>query len=125
MLLCRTSFTTLAALLLGLGTAEPPASANITTDETSTVPAGGTFVVEGHGWGRGRGLSQYGAQGGASLGKAADQITAFSHPSTARTSRADALIRVLLQGDAGADTQVWGSFGRPSGVQVTLSSRVG
>ena len=46
MLFRRTSFTALAARRLGLGTAAPSASANITMDETSTVPANGTFVVE-------------------------------------------------------------------------------
>lgn len=83
MLLRRTLSTTLAALLLGLGSSA------------------------------------------SSLGKASDEITAFDYPGTARTSCADALIRVLLQGGAGADTLVWESFRRPSGVQVTLSYRVG
>ena len=79
----RTSFTTLAALRLGLGS------------------------------------------GASSLGKAADQITASYYPGTARASRANTLVRVLLQGNAGADTLVWGNCGWPSGVQVTLSDWVG
>lgn len=82
MLFRRTSFTTLAALLLGLGMA-------------------------------------------ASLRKASDEITAVYYPGTARTSRADALIWVLPQGGAGADTLVWENCGWSSGVQVTLSDRVG
>ena len=82
MLFRRTSFTTLAALLLGLETA-------------------------------------------ATLGKAADKITAFYYPGTARTSRANTLVRVLLQGNAGADRLVWENCGWSSGVQVTLSDRVG
>ena len=49
MLFRRTSFTALATLLLGLGTAAPPASANHGRD------LDGTFVLKGHGWGRGRG----------------------------------------------------------------------
>ena len=82
MLFRRTSFTTLAALLLDLGPA-------------------------------------------ASLGKASHEITAFDYPGTARTSRADALIRVLLQGNTRASTLVWENVGWASWVQVTLSCRVG
>ena len=37
-------------------------------DEVVERPADGVFVVEGHGWGHGRGMSQWGAQGAASLG---------------------------------------------------------
>ena len=79
----RTSFTTFAALRLGLGS------------------------------------------GASSLVKASDEITAFDYPGTARASRANTLVRVLLQGNAGADTLVWENCGWPSGVQVTLSDRVG
>jgi SpoIID/LytB domain protein len=109
--LALTTSTALAGILLGLAVTAPPAAASITTDEPSTVPSNGTFVVEGHGWGHGRGMSQYGAQGGASLGKTADQITAFYYPGTARTQRANALIRVLLQADTGGDTQVYAASG--------------
>ncbi len=123
MLVSRPSFTTRAVLLLGLRLIAPPASAVVTTDETSKVPFNSTFAFEGHGWGRG--LSHYGAQGGASLDHNADEITAFYYPGTARTSRANTLVRVLLQGNAGADTLVWEHCGWSSGVQVTLSDRVG
>ncbi|HWG99090.1 MAG TPA: SpoIID/LytB domain-containing protein, partial [Pilimelia sp.] len=58
------------------------------------------------GWGHGRGMSQWGAQGAASLGRTADEITAFYYPGTARTVLPSAPIRVLLQGDDGKDLQV-------------------
>ena len=119
MLVSRPSLTTRAVLLLGLRLIAPPASAIVTLDETSKVPFNSTFAFEGHG------MSHYGAQGGASLDHNADEITAFYYQGTARTSRADAPVRVLLQGNAGADTLVRENCGWSSGVQVTLSDRVG
>ncbi|MDP3711116.1 MAG: SpoIID/LytB domain-containing protein [Mycobacteriales bacterium] len=79
--------------------------------ETYARPAGDVFEVQGHGWGHGRGMSQWGAQGAASKGLTADQITGFYYPGTAKTVLADAAIRVLLQADEGVDTQVVPSDG--------------
>ena len=95
-----------AGLLAGIALAgvvtAPPAAA----EEVVERPADGLFAVQGHGWGHGRGMSQWGAQGAASLGRTAEEIVSFYYPGTARGVVAPAPIRVLLQGDDGADLQV-------------------
>ena len=94
------------ALLLALGV-PAPASA----DEIAAPAPDGSFTMEGHGWGHGRGMSQYGAQGAAELGKTADEITGFYYPHTAKTTLANSQIRVLLQADEGIDLQVYPATG--------------
>ncbi len=74
-------------------------------------PASGTWAVEGRGWGHGRGLSQWGAQGAASLGVGAEQIVSTYYPATAREVLPAAPIRVLLSGDEGRDTEVVAAAG--------------
>ena len=80
-------------------------------DEVYDRPADGIFPITGHGWGHGHGLSQWGAQGAASLGVDADSITAAYYPGTQRAVLPDAPIRVLLQADEGRDTQVYAAPG--------------
>jgi SpoIID/LytB domain protein len=69
-------------------------------------PANGVFTISGHGWGHGRGMSQWGAQGAATLGVPADQILATYYPGTAKTIVANATLRVLLTADDTVDEQV-------------------
>jgi SpoIID/LytB domain protein len=95
-----------ASLVTSIVTAAPASA-----DQVFERPASGVFSVIGHGWGHGHGLSQWGAQGAASLGIGADQITATYYPGTAKTVLADAPIRVLLQADEGRDTQVYAAAG--------------
>ncbi len=104
-----------------------PAAAAVTVNEVYPVQAGGTFSLDGHGWGHGHGLSQYGAQGGASLGKTADQITSFYYPNTARATLPNTLIRVLLQARSETDSQLYPATGLTvtdlaSGTKATLPS---
>ncbi|MCU1693096.1 MAG: SpoIID/LytB domain protein, partial [Frankiales bacterium] len=105
----RTSLLASAALLGGLLSVLPalPASA----EEVYDRPADGVFDVEGHGWGHGRGMSQWGAQGAAGLGKTADEITSTYYPGTVRTVLPDSPIRVWLSGDEGRDTTVYPAAG--------------
>jgi stage II sporulation protein D len=70
-------------------------------------PADGVYGVEGHGWGHGHGMSQWGAQGAATLGTSADTITSTYYPGTTRTVLPAAPIRVKISADEGTDTQVW------------------
>ena len=104
---CRQPLRLLVGLLAGIAlaglVAAPPAAA---ADEVVERPASGVFAVDGHGWGHGRGMSQWGAQGAASLGRTAEEIVSFYYPGTARGLLAPGPIRVLLQGDDGADLQV-------------------
>jgi stage II sporulation protein D len=69
-------------------------------------PSSGVFTLTGHAWGHGHGMSQWGAQGAASLGKSADEILATYYPGTVKTTQANTSIRVLLSGDDSSDTQV-------------------
>jgi SpoIID/LytB domain protein len=85
-----------------LATTAAPAAAG----EVAERPADGVFSLEGHGWGHGRGMSQWGAQGAASLGVSAETIVSTYYPGTSRGVLAPAPIRVVLQGDEGTDLQV-------------------
>lgn len=77
----------------------PPAQAAVAVNEVFGRPASGYFVLDGHGWGHGRGMSQNGAQGAATIDRTADQITATYYPSTAREVQANTAIRVKLSTD--------------------------
>lgn len=79
--------------------------------EVAVPGSGGVFAIEGHGWGHGRGMSQYGAQGAAQLGKTADEITSFYYPNTAKTALPNAYLRILVQEDEGTDLTVFPATG--------------
>jgi peptidoglycan hydrolase-like amidase len=86
--------------IVTLGVATPSAAqASSVVNEVFTRPASGSFAVQGHGWGHGHGMSQYGAQGAAKIGKTADQITATYYPGTGRAVQANTSIRVKLSFD--------------------------
>lgn len=67
-----------------------------------------TFV--GHGFGHGRGMSQYGAQGAALRGLSAQQILNFYYPGTQSTT-VGGQIRVQLSADQDGETNVAGVAG--------------
>jgi SpoIID/LytB domain protein len=96
---------------LALVATASPAAANVTVNEVYPVPADGVFPIEGHGWGHGHGLSQYGAQGGAQLGRTADQITAFYYPGTTKATIANVPMRVRLLADNDSSTEVYPATG--------------
>lgn len=83
-----------------------PASGPAYAEEVYSRPANGVFVMDGHGWGHGRGLNQWGAQGAALSGVGHLQILAAYYPGTTHTTIAEASIRVQIQDDEGVDTQV-------------------
>ena len=85
----RRSLLLASLLLLAAGSA---ASA----DGRRTVATGATFVITGHGWGHGVGLSQYGAYGYAQHGFAYDRIVAHYFPGTQLGRAPVARVRVLL-----------------------------
>ena len=87
------SVTAASALLAGLALAVVPASP-AAAEEVVERPAGGVFAVEGHGWGHGRGMSQWGSQGAATLGRTAEEIVSTYYPGTTRTVLAPAPMRV-------------------------------
>jgi stage II sporulation protein D len=83
---------TLASTALAITATSGPASAE-TIDFGQPGVAG--FTVNGHGWGHGHGLSQYGARGAASQGQDWKQIVGFYYPGT-RLGKAGGTIKVLL-----------------------------
>jgi predicted dienelactone hydrolase len=66
-----------AALLPALTVAAPAAG-----DDVFDVPASGRLVLNGHGFGHGHGMSQYGAEGAAREGKSWRRIVGFYYPKT-------------------------------------------
>jgi stage II sporulation protein D len=79
----------LAAALLG------PAGASPQTTPTDTVTVT-TFVISGHGWGHGVGMSQWGAYGYAKHGVTYDKILAHYYPGTVLAPAPVSKIKVLL-----------------------------
>lgn len=94
----------LAALVTGV-VAPLQFAAPATAAEVSPRPGSGQFSVVGHGYGHGRGMSQWGAYGAATKGLSYTQILDFYYPGTARTSIPNDAIRVALS-DADGDTVV-------------------
>ncbi|MCO5309213.1 MAG: SpoIID/LytB domain-containing protein [Austwickia sp.] len=68
-------------------------------------PSAGQITVTGHGYGHGRGMSQWGAYGAATKGLPYAQILGFYYPGTTRTTIGNDTIRVALSDEDG-DTVV-------------------
>ncbi|WP_148571070.1 SpoIID/LytB domain-containing protein [Nocardioides caldifontis] len=99
-----------AALLVPSLTGSRPAGAAqsraaVNVDQVYKVPASRTFTVTGRGYGHGRGMSQYGAEGAAREGLTHEQILAFYYPGT-ELSKAKGRIRVLITADTTSDVVV-------------------
>ena len=73
--------------------------------ETWATPGSTAITISGHGFGHGRGLSQYGALGAAQQGLAWQQIDEFYYPGTT-WGRIGGKVRVLITADTGRDVQV-------------------
>ena len=93
--------TCAAALLAGAVTAGvaggPPAAS--AAAEAVTRPASGVWVVEGRGFGHGRGMSQWGARAAAAGGRSAGQILGFYYPGTVRARIGNPTLRVRVGTD--------------------------
>lgn len=83
----------------------------VTGSELAVVPADGVLHLEGHGWGHGHGLSQWGAQGAALSGLGATAILDRSYPGTQQVVAPARMVRVELSADEGRDTVVWAADG--------------
>ncbi len=86
--------------------------------ETWATPGSTAITITGHGYGHGRGLSQYGALGAATQGLTWQQIDEFYYPGTT-WDRIGGKIRVLITADTGRDVQV----AAQRGLKVTSLSR--
>ena len=91
----------------GLATITAPAAS---AAQTYWVPPTGDLKVFGHGFGHGRGMSQYGAQGAALAGRTATSILNFYYPGTT-TAAASGSIRVWISGDTTSNINVKPSRG--------------
>jgi stage II sporulation protein D len=80
----------LASLILVVAGSAVPAAGR------PTVSTGATFVVTGHGWGHGVGMSQYGAYGYAQHGLGFAKIVAHYFPGTELGAASVSRVRVLL-----------------------------
>ncbi len=87
-----------ALLLLAAGAASARAATPICATGCKVAPAGSgpLFVLTGHGWGHGVGMSQYGAYGYAQHGWLYQQILAHYYPGTTLGPAPVARVRVLL-----------------------------
>lgn len=86
--------TLVASSLLVVG----PAAVGDEPERAARGPA--SVKLEGRGYGHGRGMSQYGAQGAASQhGRTWRQIVGFYYPGT-RVGEAGGKIKILIEGDA-------------------------
>lgn len=101
-MLRRTSvaLATLTAAVLGGGLAAPVHAA-----DSWRIPHSARIVVEGHGYGHGKGLSQYGAQRAASQGRSYREIVRYYYPRT-RWGRASGSVRIWISRDLTNDVQV-------------------
>ncbi|MHA7618609.1 SpoIID/LytB domain-containing protein [Cellulosimicrobium cellulans] len=88
-----------------------PLSGPAAADETAVPDAGGNFELWGHGYGHGRGLSQWGARGAASLGQSSAQILGFYYPGTILTGQPDEPIVVRLSTGRSGEVVVDGEPG--------------
>lgn len=89
----------------------PVRAAQTTAEEVYLRPASGVFQLEGHGWGHGHGLSQYGAQGAATHGVTYDKILSAYYPNTTRAASAGGSMRVLLEAGDEKNLQIEPSDG--------------
>ena len=96
----------LSSALLVLGPANAgERSSRAVTGAKLTVPTSAVLTLSGRGFGHGRGLSQYGAEGAARQGLTAAQILAFYYPGTT-LGHQGGTISVLIGADTTPDTRV-------------------
>ncbi|WP_244929723.1 SpoIID/LytB domain-containing protein [Nocardioides sp. W7] len=102
--------------------------ASSAAEAASAAEAGpARLVLQGHGWGHGHGMSQYGAQGAALQGRSHRQILGFYYPGT-KWGRAGGRVRVLISADTSADVVVRARAGLQvrsltNGNQIDLAER--
>src|SRR5438874_4388050 len=87
----RRTLAIASVLLLGTGPAAPAR-----VQKTAAATGTATFVVTGHGWGHGVGMSQYGAYGDAQKGVGYARIVLHYFPGTELGAAPVSKVRVLL-----------------------------
>jgi stage II sporulation protein D len=93
----------LVSVVLGVQTSER--AVGVQVDQTFSMPADGTVVLRGHGFGHGHGMSQYGAEGAARQGLTWQEIVKFYYPGTTLAKDAGR-VKVLITADTSRDVVV-------------------
>jgi SpoIID/LytB domain protein len=93
---------------LGLSAATPDPAPSTSVD--TVMPSGGAVTINGHGYGHGIGMSQYGAQGAARQGVTYDTILSTYYPGTTLGRRSGS-IRVLISQDTSDPVDVQAASG--------------
>jgi SpoIID/LytB domain protein len=75
-------FAALTCAALAAGVVPADAAAPSARTEVWTITPGSSIEVDGHGYGHGRGMSQYGSEGAARAGLTSAQIMDFYYPGT-------------------------------------------
>ncbi|PRY12572.1 SpoIID/LytB domain-containing protein [Kineococcus rhizosphaerae] len=109
--LSRAVAATAVALAAGTLTALPAQAAEV------RPAVGGQFTFQGHGYGHGIGMSQWGAQSRALSGQSYRTILDFYYPGTTVANRANQTLRVGLTAFANAAVAV----SAPTGAALTIS----
>ncbi|MGO1737631.1 MAG: SpoIID/LytB domain-containing protein, partial [Actinomycetaceae bacterium] len=115
----------------------PDASIDATTTavEAYPRPADGVWEIEGHGWGHGIGMSQWGAQGAALQGVSSSSILVFYYPGTRQADIGNPMVRIRLVALSGrTSVTAWApagqtlratangtSLGAPAGGRLTVT----
>jgi SpoIID/LytB domain protein len=107
----------LAVAATGLVALAPSASA-----EVIVRPSDGVLRVKGHGFGHGRGMSQWGAYGAATKGLTYRQILAFYYPGTTISTLPNSSITVRVTGDTDGITQVQAPISGKYGGQLQVTT---
>ncbi|MGV1006980.1 MAG: SpoIID/LytB domain-containing protein [Dermatophilaceae bacterium] len=119
-LVILTSLVLLASWTVALS---PPAGAA----ESYPRPASGSYVFDGRGYGHGRGMSQWGAQGAALAGLSYAQIVSFYFPGSTLAAQTGRTARVRITADNDNDLRVqtpagtW-AWDRATGVGINMGS---
>jgi len=97
--------TLLAAVCASLVASAVPADAASARKDVWTITPTSTIAVDGHGYGHGKGMSQYGSEGAARQGLTAAQIMDFYYPGTTTGEKAGQ-VRVWISADRDNNTVV-------------------
>jgi stage II sporulation protein D len=94
------------ALALALGTVAATAELTAAYDQRYPLRARAGLGIIGHGFGHGRGLSQWGAYGAATKGLSYAQILAFYYTGTTLSTQSDPAMRVLISEAGSSPTHI-------------------
>lgn len=102
----RRTLRAVLVLMLSLGTVVAATGLAAGYDQRYPLRGRTSLGIIGHGYGHGRGMSQWGAYGAATKGLTYPQILAFYYPGTTLSGQADPPMRVLISEAGSSPTHV-------------------